>query len=83
MLPYLQPKKMASVIIARRHADGSHKSSHEEGQHAPELMSCAETLIKAVHAKDAHAVAQALEDAFKHLEQAPHVEGEHLEGSAE
>lgn len=60
MLPFLQPKKMASVMMAKRKKDGSHEIQHEEGGHHPALMSAADDLIRAVHSKDSHGVASAM-----------------------
>ena len=79
MLPFLQPKKQASVIIARRKSDGSVEAEHEEGEHVPGVMTAAEDLISAVHARDAKGVADAMKAAFEIMDAEPHVEGEHLE----
>lgn len=64
MLPFLQPKKQASVIMAKRVGDKT-EPMHEEGEHDPGLMSAAEDLISAVHSKDAKAVAGALKAAWE------------------
>lgn len=64
MLPFLAPKKTVSVIMAKRKPDGPMEDMHEEGESHPELLMAAEDLIRAVHGKDAHAVADALEHAF-------------------
>ena len=61
MLPFLKPKKMASVVMAVRAKDGTEKSSKPEGEHKREHMELAQKLISAVHAKDAEAVASVLE----------------------
>ena len=82
MLPFLQPKHVASVIIAKRTPDGGQEPISEEGEHAPELMQCAEDLIKAVHAKDAKAVAAAMQGAFDHMESQELKEPEMLEEGA-
>ncbi len=63
-LPFLNPRKVASVIIAARRPNGSIEPMHEEGGHEPGLMSAAEDLISAVQMKDASAVAGALKAAF-------------------
>lgn len=67
MLPFLQPKKLASSIIAKRNEDGTSKPDEREGEHTPELMSAAEDMISAVHAKDTNAVAAAMKRAHEHL----------------
>lgn len=65
-LPFLKPKKIASVIGEARRKDGS--KDVEQLGHSEQLVKIAEQLISAVHAKDATKVAQALDDAFEHLE---------------
>lgn len=60
MLPFLQPKKLASVIIAKRNEDGTSKPDEHEGEHTPELIKACEDLISAVHSKDATSVASAI-----------------------
>jgi hypothetical protein len=70
MLPFLQPKKLSSTIIAnRKNAATPIESSKPEGEHSPQLMAAAEALISAVHAKDATKVATALLDAFATIDQ--------------
>lgn len=63
-LPFLNSRKIASVIIATRKPDGSVMPKHEEGEQEPGLMSAAEDLISAISMKDAKAVAEALKAAF-------------------
>jgi hypothetical protein len=79
MLPFLKPKKQASVVVVKHHAEGGLEPLHEEGEMHPALIGAAEALISAVHAKDAHEVAEALQAAFEICEMYPHVEGEHIE----
>lgn len=67
MLPFLQPKKLASVIALKHKKDGSNEPSHEEGEHTPELMSASEELINAVHSKDANRVAAAVKAIHNHV----------------
>lgn len=64
MLPFLAPKKQASVIMAKRVGDKTEVES-EEGEHAPGLMAAAEDLISAVHAKDAKGVASAMKAGYE------------------
>lgn len=68
MLPFLAPKKSAGIIIAKRKPDGEIMPENEEGEASPALMSCAEDLISAIHAKDASAVASALDAAYSVLD---------------
>lgn len=74
MLPFLQPKKMTSVIVETRKPNGNVESRDEEDH---PLMSAAEDLIRAVHGKDAKAVAHALQSAFEIADSQPHEEGQH------
>lgn len=67
MLPFLQPKKMASMIIASRKPDGTSAPDEHEGEHAPELMQHASALISAIHAKDENAAAAALKEIHTHF----------------
>lgn len=67
-LPFLKPRKIATVIIAHRAQGGAIEASHEEGQPHPDLLRACENLISAVHMKDAHAVSEALRYAFECLD---------------
>lgn len=80
MLPFMKPKNHVGVIVSTRKPDGS-KEEKPEGNHA--LEACAAELIRAVHAKDEKAVAEALQNSFEILESSPHVEGEHIESKEE
>lgn len=57
MLPFLKPKKMASVVMSARTADGKEVLKGPEDEASPENLKLAQDLISAVHAKDAEAVA--------------------------
>lgn len=83
MLPFLEPKKLSAVIIAKRKPSGEQESVKEEGAVAPELLACCEELIKAIHDKDATSAAKAFMACFEHCEQEPHEEGPHVEEEAE
>jgi hypothetical protein len=61
MLPFLKPQRAAGVIMATRKPDGSHTPEQEEGEAHPHLMAAAEDLVRAIHAKDAKAVASAMQ----------------------
>ena len=67
MLPFLKPKQIGSVIIARRKASGSIEPEQEEGSEHPAMVNAAEKMISAVHAKDATSVAEAMRMAHEHL----------------
>lgn len=78
-LPFLKPKAVAGVIISRRKPDGATQSEESmEGETDQGLMSAAEDLIRAIHAKDGQAVTDALQAAFEIMESQPHEEGEHI-----
>lgn len=51
----------------------------EESDDGAGLEACAQELIRAVHARDVKAVAQALQDAFELADSEPHEEGPHIE----
>lgn len=80
MLPFLVPKKMAGTIIAKTKATGGVVDEQKEDEQHPELMAIAEGLIRAVHGKDATAVAESFLKLFKHAELMPHKEYEQEEG---
>lgn len=77
MLPFLKPKKVVGVIMAKVTKDGSLEISHEEGTPPPEMIECAEGLLKAIAQKDATAVAEHLISAAHIADAMPHEEGEH------
>ncbi len=79
MLPFLKPKPQTGIIVETRKSDGGSKPDESEENHG--LTACAEDLIRAVHAKDAKAVASALQAAFEVCESYPHEEGEHTNES--
>lgn len=76
MLPFLSPKKMTGIIMAKYKPEGKVEMMEEEGEMDPGLMAAAEALISAVHAKDAKAVAMALKDALVMVDEPEEVQGE-------
>jgi hypothetical protein len=74
MLPFLKERKIASVLVAKRSPEGEETTMPEVDEG---LMAAAEDLIRAVHSKDAHAVASALKAAFEISDSQPHEEGPH------
>lgn len=60
MIPFMKPKQIGSIIQMKHQSDGSTQVEKEEGGHDPGLLSVAEDLIQAIHAKDAVGVADAL-----------------------
>lgn len=64
MLPFLQPKKLAGIIMANTKKDGTidDKGLEDDINHA--MMSAAEDLLSGIALKDAGKVAKALESAY-------------------
>lgn len=77
MLPFLKPKKISSIIIARSKPQGGVEPMHEENEAQPELLGAAESLLSAIASKDAHEVAEAFQSMFQICESYPHAEAEH------
>ncbi len=59
MLPFLQPKKLAGVIVATHKPSGEMQDDHMEGEESPHLISAMEDFIRAVHMKNAEDAATA------------------------
>ncbi len=59
MLPFLKPKTVAGIIMTKRKSDGGMELPENEGPEGDSLEACAEDLIRAIHSKDARAVAAA------------------------
>lgn len=78
MLPYLEPKKMTSTIMASRKPSGAIESEGPEDEQDAGLMSAAEDLISAIHSKSAEAVASALKAAFDICGSSPESDGSSL-----
>ena len=80
-LPFLKPKHQAGLIMEMRKPDGSSEETGTEDESDPGLMSAAEDLIRAIHAKDAKGAMEALKSAFEMMDAAPHEEGPHTNES--
>lgn len=74
MLPFLQPKKLATSLIARFNEKNSTEVEGSEGEPMPELVAAMERLISALNMKDATSAADAFEEAFNVCESYPHNE---------
>ena len=83
MLPFMQKKPVAGLIVAQRKPDGTHEESHSEGNEDQGLEACAVDLIRAIHSKDSKAAAAAMRAAFEICDSEPHEEGPHLNESEE
>ncbi len=78
MLPFLKPKQAGS-ILHQRYDNGGIVAEEKEGEGHPGLMSAAEDLISAVHAKDAKAAMEAMKahhEIMESLSDDPEVEQE-------
>lgn len=66
MLPFLQDKKQAvAAIMGRRNTDGSMEMGNPDGSSMDGKLEAASELLKALHAKDAKGVMEALESIFE------------------
>lgn len=73
MLPFLQPKKIASIVMmSRKKKDGSIEPVNEENEHKPELIQACENILKAINNKDSKELASALISAYSTMENAEH-----------
>lgn len=79
MLPFLKNKNAQNfgLIVKTRAPD--EKPAEESSEDIDSIEVCAQELVKAIHAKDSKAVAEALKDVFTILDSMPHEEGEHIE----
>lgn len=66
-LPFLHKKQVAGLIMAKRKPDGGSEEIDQESEENYTLKDCAEDLIRAINAKDAKGVSDALEEAFEKL----------------
>lgn len=77
MLPFLRPKHQPTVVEIKRKPDGEVSTAEQSEDQG--LISCAEDLIKAVHAKDAKGVAQAIKAAVEICDTYPQEETHEFE----
>lgn len=66
-LPFLKPKKSGSVVSVVAVKDGKSESQGEENEPNPKMLEIGEKLISAIHAKDAHEVAESLTQLHQHM----------------
>ncbi len=65
MLPFLKPKKIASLVISKRKPDGAGIEAEASADDADAgAVACAEGILRAIESKDARALASALRDAM-------------------
>lgn len=79
MLPFLDRKRVTTVLMGKREPDG-HIDTREEHEHDDGLMSCMEEFLSAHKAQDAKAMAEAFRNAFSICESQPHEEGSSEDG---
>lgn len=77
MLPFMKPKQVAGLIVKQRKPDGNSVEQPVENEENQDLEVCAEEIIRAIMAKDAKALATAIESAFQIMELRPHDEVSH------
>ena len=86
MLPFMDKKRIAGIIISRKgkpDIEASAEVMAPEGDIAPELREAAMDMISALESKSPVALAKALKAAFEICDSYPHEEGEHLEEESE
>jgi hypothetical protein len=74
----MKKKSQTGVIVNTRPSD---EPKQDENSELSDLEICAEDLMKAVHANDRKAVAEAFRSAFEICDAAPHEEGPHTNES--
>lgn len=82
MLPFLEPKKMTSVIIARRgkpDLETAPEVDMSQDKMDPAMKAAAEDVMRAIEGKSVHDLARALQSAFEICDSMPHEEGPHFE----
>lgn len=60
MLPFLKPRKLGTVMMAKAHSDGDVESLGEEGEMHPGLVSAMDDFLSAHSQKDSTAMAKAM-----------------------
>jgi hypothetical protein len=85
MLPWLEPKKAVSIIIARHNKPDVEAKSEVDASSSihPDLKEAATDLLSAVKSESIIEIAHALEAAFECLDAMPHEEGEHTNEESE
>jgi hypothetical protein len=82
MLPFLDKKKIVSVISAKRGKPDVEVNSEMEApgsELSPGLKEAAEDLMRGLEAKSPIDIAKALKAAFEICDAYPHKEGEHMD----
>lgn len=82
MLPFLDPKKVSSVIISKRKDKNLEVKSEvdsPDNKNDSALEDACHGIMAALDQKSVKDLALAIKEAFLICDSAPHVEGEHLE----
>lgn len=86
-LPFLNPKKTVSVIVAKRGKPPGTEVAPEVEAHGHELpeglRGASEDILQAIDTRSAVDLGKALRRAFEACEKEPHVEGEHIDDDEE
>lgn len=77
MLPFLKPRQVAGVIIAKRKPDGGTETQGQEGDEMQPLEAACDDIQRALAAKDSKQLAEAIKAAFEICDSMPHEEGPH------
>lgn len=70
MLPFMKAKSVAGLIISKRKPDDGSPAEAPEASEDSGMDACSESLIRAIHSKDAKAVSSALRDLLEMMEPA-------------
>lgn len=83
MLPFLKPRQVAGVIIAKRKPDGGTVTEAPEGDDMQPLEAACDDILRAIGAKDSKQLASAIQAAFEICDSQPHEEGPHTNEESE
>lgn len=81
MLPFMEPKKIVTIIAARRNKPGVQINPEVEAPGSsmdPGLKEAAIDLLRGIEAKSPMDIAKALKAAFELCDSMPHEEGPHM-----
>lgn len=79
MLPFLDKKKVGSIVMAKMKGGAMLPDEKEGSENMEGLHAAAEDVLAAIGAGDAKALAMALRAAFEICDEMPHEEGPHIE----
>ena len=82
MLPFLEPKKIVSVMVSRRGktpVETQPEVEMGENKVDPSLKEASEDILRAIESKSVIDLAKAIQSAFYICDSYPHEEGEHTD----